>query len=386
MSERERRRRREPHLQPLRVPAAQQQQLASPTLSSRGMRGARSRCPQLPPCNAFADAWFADAASAWLGCPVCCRRAFYDKRVSQEVDGEALGEVRPRPCPLLPSSACYWLDGSAGLPPASPPPRVAPASVPAAGCCGEVSVTHYSGSGGPGGTACAAGSCGAQAWSHWVARSRLAARAAAAAAAGGHSSIERRPTGIPLICAPSIPAQRPFSPALQSSTTPAGVQGLRVQDHGRPGQAGLPHEAGRADQRPRAGAAPARPPACWGCYETCSCLLRRVCAGRAGRAPQLCGRGPACCGDMGSGSALWGWRGRACFGQLPQRRRSYGGPLEAFQEETGQRELGDAAAAAALRAAAARGLRRPFRAAGRRSTHSTWARRCHLARARCSSH
>ena len=27
-------------------------------------------------------------------CPCPCRRAFYDKRVSQEVDGECLGEVR----------------------------------------------------------------------------------------------------------------------------------------------------------------------------------------------------------------------------------------------------------------------------------------------------
>jgi hypothetical protein len=34
----------------------------------------------------------------------------------------------------------------------------------------------------------------------------------------------------------------------------AGVQGLRLQDHGWPGQAGLPHEAGCAHQRPRAGA------------------------------------------------------------------------------------------------------------------------------------
>jgi len=46
------------------------------------------------------------------------------------------------------------------------------------------------------------------------------------------------------------PALAFFFPFLWS----AGVQGLRLQDHGRPGQAGLPHEAGCAHQRPRAGA------------------------------------------------------------------------------------------------------------------------------------
>ena len=29
-----------------------------------------------------------------------CRRAFYDKRLAQEVEGEALGDVRPRRLPM----------------------------------------------------------------------------------------------------------------------------------------------------------------------------------------------------------------------------------------------------------------------------------------------
>ncbi len=45
--------------------------------------------------------------SAFRGIECCylplnyCRRAFYDKRVSQEVDGEALGEVRSCCCFLI---------------------------------------------------------------------------------------------------------------------------------------------------------------------------------------------------------------------------------------------------------------------------------------------
>lgn len=35
-----------------------------------------------------------------------CRRAFYDKRVSQEVDGEALGEVRPPAAGTLAAVCC----------------------------------------------------------------------------------------------------------------------------------------------------------------------------------------------------------------------------------------------------------------------------------------
>lgn len=57
--------------------------------------------PAWPPC--------AGLFSCTCVCLHLCRRAFYDKRVSQEVDGEALGEVRGgrSQCVLSTAGAAY---------------------------------------------------------------------------------------------------------------------------------------------------------------------------------------------------------------------------------------------------------------------------------------
>jgi len=122
-----------------------------------------------------------DALAAPLTVVTVRRRAFFDKRLSQEVEGDSLGEVRPR----------------------------ARASEQQRSTLLMLAFTACSG----GRRACTA--AGLQ---------RLQAR---------------------------LPAPR--GPLTGGVRRAAGVQGLRVQDPGRPGQAGLPDEAGRAGAGPGAG-------------------------------------------------------------------------------------------------------------------------------------
>ena len=74
----------------------QQQQQHQPGAAAAGSEPAASRrCRRAPPHHARMR-HRADAALLRCRPPLPPRRrAFYDKRVSQEVDGEALGEVRP---------------------------------------------------------------------------------------------------------------------------------------------------------------------------------------------------------------------------------------------------------------------------------------------------
>ena len=89
----------------------------------------------------------------------------------------------------------------------------------------------------------------------------------------GHSHLRRRHHP-PIHPARHLTAARlPALPACLPGS--AGVQGLRLQDHGRPGQAGLPHEAGCAHQRPRAGA---QAEVAQGKRTPTSCAFRRAAA------------------------------------------------------------------------------------------------------------
>jgi len=122
-----------------------------------------------------------NALAAPLTLAAVRRRAFFDKRLSQEVEGDSLGEVRPRAH-------------------TSEQQRSTLLMLALTACSGGV---------------WAAGAAGLQ---------RLQARSPA-----------------------------PRGPLTGGVRRAAGVQGLRVQDPGRPGQAGLPDEAGRAGAGPGAG-------------------------------------------------------------------------------------------------------------------------------------